>query len=167
MIETLAIPLVQFLSGVFGKTVGNKLGEVAVKSIERHTNKQLTEVEKAEINRELLETTVNLQELDLKNMEMRGKFIQAFVNAMPLIAWILPIGLGLLIFSFNVQFWIDVAFSLIGHEAPIIHIDDRYVDMMITFIKFLLGSKAVGKLSPWHDSSSKDYGNSILNVLYK
>ncbi len=167
MIETLAIPLVQFLSGLFGKTVGNKLGEVVVNTIEKKTNSKLTEIEKAEVEQKLLETTIKINELDLKNMQMRGKFIQAFVNAMPLIAWILPIGLGLLILNFNIQFWIDVIFSLIGHEAPIIPIDNRYVDMMITFIQFLLGSKAIGKLSPWHDSSSKDYGNNILNALYK
>ena len=152
------------IGAVLGSTVGKKVIDKMLDVVEKKI--PMTKDQKEELQAELAKTNLEIAKTEIQAIEAKGRFIKIVTGAMPLIAWILPLMVLSLAIAFNYQFWSDVYYTRHGMEAPIYNLDSRWFEMGNTFIQYLFYGKIAGKLSPFHDSD-KDYGNKLLNKLYR
>lgn len=143
------------------------LGGKAIEGILGMIDKRIpmSKDQRKQLEYDLAELEVEAEKAQTDSIKARGRFIQALVNAMPLIAWILPVSFAFLILCFLFQFGSDVCYGIAGIEAPIYNIDSRYVELMKTFIEFLFYGKIAGKVSPFHKSDGTT-GSKFLDKIY-
>lgn len=97
-----------------------------------------------------------LRKLDIAELETKGTFIDKLSRAMPLIPMILPSFLAVLLAMFTINYLMDIIYTVMGAEAPIIHIDDRLVEFCKWFMGFLMGKKTIEKFSKWYNKEYYD-----------
>lgn len=79
-----------------------------------------------------------------KNVKEKGDYIDKINKTIP---FVLPSFLLALLLMFILVFMSDYIFSILGKEAPIIHIDDRLIEFCKWFTAFLFGKKTISKFS--------------------
>ncbi|MGL5191401.1 MAG: hypothetical protein ACRC7S_17300 [Cetobacterium sp.] len=90
---------------------------------------------KAELEKEL-------RELDIQELKEKGEYIEKISKCIP---FVLPCFLLALLLMFITQFAMDVVFSILGRESPIVHIDDRLVTFCQMFMGWLFSKKTIEK----------------------
>ena len=83
---------------------------------------------------------IELRKLSIEELKIKGDYLEKINKCIP---FVLPAFLLILLLMFTMTFLSDFIFSVIGKEAPIIHIDDRMIEFCKWFVGFLLGKKAV------------------------
>lgn len=92
------------------------------------------------INQEQLK--IELQKLEIEELKEKKSYLETINKCIPIV---LPSFLLALLSMFVLTFMSDFIFSLLGKEAPIIHIDDRLVEFCKWFVAFLFGKKTIEK----------------------
>lgn len=87
---------------------------------------------------------LELRKLDIEELKQKGDYIQKINQLIPMV---LPCFLLILLGMFTLNYLSDFVFSVLGKEAPIIHIDDRLVEFCKWFVGFLFGKKTLEKFS--------------------
>lgn len=87
---------------------------------------------------------LELKKLEIEELKEKGNYVEKLNKAIPLV---LPAFLLSLLGMFVITYLSDFIFSILGREAPIIHIDDRLVDFCKWFVAFLFGKKTIEKFS--------------------
>lgn len=87
---------------------------------------------------------LELKKLEIEELKEKGNYIEKLNKAIPLV---LPAFLLSLLGMFVITYLSDFIFSVLGKEAPIVHIDDRLVDFCKWFVAFLFGKKTLEKFS--------------------
>ena len=83
-----------------------------------------------------------LRELDIEELKQKGEYLEKITKCIPLV---LPAFLLTLLLMFITQFTMDVVFSVLGKESPIVHIDDRLVTFCQMFMGWLFSKKTIEK----------------------
>lgn len=87
---------------------------------------------------------LELKKLEIDELREKGNYVEKLNKAIPLV---LPAFLLALLGMFVISYLSDFTFSVLGREAPIVHIDDRLVDFCKWFVAFLFGKKTIEKFS--------------------
>lgn len=87
---------------------------------------------------------LELRKLEIEELKVKGNYIEKLNQCVP---FVLPGFLLALLVMFCLTFLSDFIFTIIGKEAPIIHIDDRMVEFCKWFVGFLFGKKTIEKFS--------------------
>lgn len=90
------------------------------------------------------ELEVELRKLDIQHLKEKGEYIEKINKLIPMV---LPCFLLVLLGMFTLNYLSDFVFSILGKEAPIIHIDDRLVEFCKWFVAFLFSKKTLEKFS--------------------
>lgn len=90
------------------------------------------------------ELETKIKELDIEELKEKGNYIDKIHSLIP---FVLPGFLLVLLSMFTLNYLSDFINSNIGRECPIIHIDDRLVEICKTFIAFLFGKKTIEKFA--------------------
>ena len=91
-----------------------------------------------------LEFEKEMKNLEIETLKEKGNYLEKVNKAIPLV---LPSFLIALLGMFVLVFMSDFIFSILGKEAPIIHIDSRLIDFCQWFMAFLFGKKTIQKFS--------------------
>ena len=83
-----------------------------------------------------------LRELDIEELKQKGEYLEKITKCIPLV---LPAFLLTLLLMFITQFSMDVIFSILGKESPIVHIDDRLVTFCQMCMGWLFSKKTIEK----------------------
>lgn len=90
------------------------------------------------------ELEIKLNQLEIEELKEKGNYIDKIHSLIP---FVLPSFLLVLLIMFTLNYLSDFINSNIGREAPIIHIDDRLIEICKTFIAFLFGKKTIEKFA--------------------
>lgn len=91
-----------------------------------------------------LEFEKEMKKLEIESLKEKGDYIDKINKTIP---FVLPSFLLALLLMFILVFMSDYIFSILGKEAPIIHIDDRLIEFCKWFMAFLFGKKTISKFS--------------------
>ena len=83
---------------------------------------------------------IELRKLSIEELKIKGDYLEKINKCIP---FVLPAFLLVLLLMFTMTFLSDFIFSVLGKEAPLIHIDDRLIEFCKWFVGFLFGKKAV------------------------
>lgn len=87
---------------------------------------------------------IELRKLSIEELKIKGDYLEKINKCIP---FVLPAFLLILLLMFAMTFFSDFIFSIMGKEAPIIHIDDRLIEFCKWFVAFLFGKKAVDSVT--------------------
>ena len=78
---------------------------------------------------------IELRKLSIEELKIKGDYLEKINKCIP---FVLPAFLLVLLLMFTMTFLSDFIFSVLGKEAPLIHIDDRLIEFCKWFVGFLL-----------------------------
>lgn len=87
---------------------------------------------------------IELRKLSIEELKTKGDYLEKINQCIP---FVLPAFLFILLLMFLMTFLSDFIFSIMGKEAPVIHIDDRLIEFCKWFVGFLFGKKAVDSVT--------------------
>ena len=95
---------------------------------------------------------IELRKIELEELKEKGNYLEKINKCVP---FVLPSFLLSLLLMFVLTFLSDFIFSILGKEAPIIHIDDRMVEFCKWFVGFLFGKKTIEKFGKGGNSGEQ------------
>lgn len=87
---------------------------------------------------------IELRKLSIEELKTKGDYLETVNQCIP---FVLPAFLLILLLMFLMTFLSDFIFSILGKEAPLIHIDDRLIEFCKWFVAFLFSKKAVDSVT--------------------